>query len=95
MWLIIRKKDRAVVGTNYSIVKPPYNSDVFYAVEWHGTEPLLHNPDEGVASYDPTAGLEPDDPRLRSEMDEMDVLKEQIAELRVRIAAVEERSVSR
>lgn len=52
MWLIIRESDDAVVGTNYNIAPPvPVDHRV---VEWAGPEPPIHDPDEGIFSYDPT-----------------------------------------
>lgn len=52
MWLIIRESDDAVTGTNYNVAPPaPTGHRV---VEWVGDEPPIHDPDEGVFSYDPT-----------------------------------------
>lgn len=58
MWLIIRKLNGAIVGTNYHY-KPTANEDFFEIKEWHGPEPPIHDPnpvDEGepIYSYDPT-----------------------------------------
>jgi len=53
MWLIIRDSDSAVVGTNYAQAKPG-TPPGHTAKEWYGAEPPLHDPEDGVESYDPT-----------------------------------------
>lgn len=55
MWLIIRKSDGAVVGTNY-LTGPSVNEDRFEVKEWHGVEPPIHDPhaDPPILSHDPT-----------------------------------------
>lgn len=52
MWLIIRELDDAVVGTNY-LTAPPAPAG-HRVVEWAGVEPAIHDPAQGVFSYDPT-----------------------------------------
>jgi hypothetical protein len=98
MYLIIRKGDRAVVGTNYT--EPPdgaYNPDLFDVVFWNGPEPPLHNPEgeldpdtggllPGVESYDPTIGLAPDDPRLVSVDDQLTALERRVEALEVSVS---------
>lgn len=53
MWLIIRREDSAVIGTQYGL-KPTWNEDLFEVKEWYGKEPPIHDPEEGIYSYDPT-----------------------------------------
>jgi len=53
MWLIIRNSDSAVVGTNYA-TQAPAAPNGHTVKEWFGPEPALHDPVEGVESYDPT-----------------------------------------
>lgn len=55
MWLIIRKSDGAVIGHQRD--RDPtefWDSLRFEVKEWLGVPPPLHNPEEGVLSYDPT-----------------------------------------
>lgn len=55
MWLIIRKADTAVVGTQLGIDPSAYwDSGLFDVKEWAGPEPAIHDPDEDIYSYDPT-----------------------------------------
>lgn len=56
MWLIIRKSDHAVIGTQAEI-KPPddaWNPDIFEIKEWYGLEPLICDSETGICGYDPT-----------------------------------------
>lgn len=58
MWLIIRKKDGAVLGTNYNCAPlAPKGCEI---KEWFGAEPAVHDPRQGIESYDPTVGLAED-----------------------------------
>ena len=60
MWLIIRKSDSAVIGTQMG-ARPPegaWDPDLFEVKEWYGPEPAIHNPEEDIESYDPTGGDE-------------------------------------
>jgi len=57
IYLVIRRKDRAVIGTQVAR-KPPagaWNPDLFEVKPWAGPEPPLHNPfaEPPVESYDP------------------------------------------
>jgi len=66
IWLIIRKKDRAVVGTAYR--EPParvWNPDLFEIKPWPGSEPPIHDPaaDPPVKSLDPWLTATLDDVR--------------------------------
>lgn len=53
MWLIIRKEDGIVVGTNYGRI-PEVDPKVFEVKEWYGDEPEIWDPDEKTGDYDPT-----------------------------------------
>lgn len=70
MWIVVRLSDNAVVGTSYST--PPdgaWNTILFDVKEWTGPEPLIHDPEESVESYDPTL-TDPDYPAfLQSKVD--------------------------
>jgi hypothetical protein len=52
MWVIIKIDDSTVVGTQTGEDKPLWGAD-FEVFEWFGTEPHIHDPDDGVVSYDP------------------------------------------
>jgi hypothetical protein len=54
MWLVIRKSDDAVIGTNSVDPTGYWNAELFSIKEWNGKEPQIHDPDEGIESYDPT-----------------------------------------
>lgn len=51
MWLIIRKKDKIVLGTNYNCAPPASKGCTIK--EWFGAEPT-------VGGHDPTVGLSED-----------------------------------
>lgn len=76
MWLIIRKADSAVVGTNYLVA--PEASAAFEVKEWQGAEPPIHDPDEGVESYDPTL-TDPGYPAFRQSRVDFDGLADKAA----------------
>lgn len=74
MWLIIRKSDSTMFGAQFQ--KPPSNAfdpAVFDVKEWYGPAPPVHNPDEGVESYDPTLD-DPDYPAFRQGRIDFDTL---------------------
>lgn len=76
MWLIIRKSDNAVVGTNYLVA--PKVGPLFEVKEWQGIEPPIHDPHEGVESYDPTLA-DPDYPAFLQNRIDFDELADKAA----------------
>lgn len=72
MWLIIRRSDSAVVGTQAGVRPTAWNLARFEVKEWYGAEPKIHDPAEGVESYDPTR----DDPGYGIFADARDKLDE-------------------
>lgn len=52
MWLIIRKSDNAVMSAQFT--RPGDVGIGRIVKEWYGPAPAIHNPSEGVESYDPT-----------------------------------------
>lgn len=72
MWLIVRDSDNAVIGTNYTI--SPTVSVGITVREWHGAEPPIHDPENGVYSYDPTLD-DPDYPDFQQRRIDFDALK--------------------
>ncbi len=55
MWLIIRKSDSAVIGTQVGIDPSAcWDATLFDVKEWSGPEPPIHDPDEDIISLDPT-----------------------------------------
>jgi hypothetical protein len=73
MWLIVRKSDNAVVGTQ-SGIKPIWDATLFEVKEWTGAEPPIHDPD--IPSYDPTLS-DPTYPDFQQRRIDFAALKEQ------------------
>ncbi|MHA2066800.1 MAG: hypothetical protein ACXABY_20715 [Candidatus Thorarchaeota archaeon] len=73
MWIIIRKSDNVVVGTQYDI-KPIWDETLFEVKEWLDAAPPIHTPD--APSYDPTL-LEPTYPDFQQRKIDFAALKDQ------------------
>lgn len=78
MWLVIRRSDGAVVGTQRGDQKPEWDENSFEVKEWLGPEPALHDPDEGIESYDPTLD-DPGYPAFRQSRIDFDALADKAA----------------
>ena len=81
MWIAIRLSDSAVVGT--IMVRPPEGAYGLGHVvkEWLGQEPRVHDPDNGIESYDPTTDCPGYDEAVAARLDCQDLRDKIKAEL--------------